>query len=489
MSQSNPNPDQTRSESRDTLVPDKKAQSALDPQWPAIPGYEFIEELGRGATGVVYKARHIGLDRVAALKVILAGHYARAEDLARFRFEAQIIARLRHANIVEIYDMGMHAGLPFFTLEFVPGGTLAGRINGQPQQPHESARLIETVARAIDVAHKNGVVHRDLKPANILLMADGTPKVTDFGLAKRIDVSTGPTQSGVVVGTPSYMAPEQAVTKKKGIGPHTDVHALGAILYEMLTGRPPFRGNTVVETILQVLNDVPIPPSQRVRGIPRGVEVICLKCLQKGTTKRYPSALALAEDLARFRAGEAADADIAGKQKKIRRGSLQKISKAALVIGLAAVATFSLGFWALSRHFADTNIALPGQTDNRVAADDIVVTVRDMIKEYETNESFAQRKYAGSMVVVSGFLLRLSHDPENKLFAELKPNRGMGGRITAKCFFRFKNESDILSAIPGSPVQLRGLCDGKDGNSVILNDCRYIKSVPDLRDIREVPRR
>ncbi len=211
-----------------------------------VPGYEPLGELGRGGMGVVYRARQTALGRVVALKMILSGAHAGADDLARFRTEAEAIARLQHPNIVQIYEVGEHDGLPFFSLEFCGGGSLDRSLAGKPLPPRDAALLVVTLARAMQAAHEKGVIHRDLKPANVLLAEDGTPKITDFGLAKRLDAA-GQTVTGSVMGTPSYMAPEQA-EGKKAVGPAADVYALGAILYECLTGRPPFRAATALDT-------------------------------------------------------------------------------------------------------------------------------------------------------------------------------------------------------------------------------------------------
>jgi WD40 repeat protein len=274
------------------------------PEPAALPDYELLGELGRGGMGVVYQARHRQLHRVVALKMILAGEHADPRDAARFRTEAAAIARLQHPNIVQIHDIGDHRGLPYLALEFVAGGSLANRLDGTPWPPQRAAELVETLARAVHVAHQAGVVHRDLKPANVLLTPDGTPKLTDFGLAKFMDADAGPTQTGVLVGTPSYMAPEQAAGKAGAVGPATDVYALGAILYELLTGRPPFRADTPLATALAVVYDEPVPPRRLQPKVPRDLETVCLQCLHKDAARRYSSALALADDLRRFRSGE-----------------------------------------------------------------------------------------------------------------------------------------------------------------------------------------
>jgi serine/threonine protein kinase len=273
------------------------------PRTDSVPGYEIISELGRGGMGVVYKARQIKLNRLTALKMVLAGLYAGNADLARFRTEAEAVARLQHPNIIQIYELGEHNGLPYCSLEFCPGGSLENRLSGKPLPALEAAALVETLARAINVTHTKGIVHRDLKPANVLLAEDGTPKITDFGLAKMLG-EAGQTASGAILGTPSYMAPEQAGGKSRQIGPATDVYALGAILYECLTGRPPFQAGTTLDTLLQVVADEPIPPSHLQPEIPKDLESMCLKCLHKEPTRRYASALELAQDLSRFRAGQ-----------------------------------------------------------------------------------------------------------------------------------------------------------------------------------------
>jgi WD40 repeat protein/serine/threonine protein kinase len=270
----------------------------------AIPGYEILGELGRGGTGVVYQARQLKPNRVVALKMLRAGIHADEFDSRRFQAEAETLARVQHPAIVQVYEVGEYEGQPFFSLEFCPGGSLARRLGGVPMQPGEAAALAEGLARAMHAAHGQGVVHRDLKPANILLTAQGEVKITDFGLAKRLDVDLEQTRSGTIVGTPSYMAPEQATGRTRQIGLAADVYALGAILYELLTGRPPFRGASVLDTLQQVACDEPVPPGRLQPKVPHDLETICLKCLAKAPAKRYGDALALAEDLQRFLRGE-----------------------------------------------------------------------------------------------------------------------------------------------------------------------------------------
>jgi serine/threonine protein kinase len=320
-----------------------------------IPGYEILGELGRGAMGIVYRARQRGLNRIVALKMILHAGHAGESALQRFRAEAEAVARLRHPGIVHIYEIGEHDGLPYFSLEFCPGGSLDGQLDGTPLPPQKAAALVAQLAQAIHAAHRAGVVHRDLKPANVLLLEDGSLKISDFGLAKRLDSDQAQTASGAVMGTPCYMAPEQALGQVRMIGPATDVYALGAILYELLTGRPPFRGMTTADTLLQAANDEPVPPRRLQPGVPRDLETICLKCLQKQAARRYDSALSLADDLGRFTAGEPIRARPVGPLERVLRWARRSPRVASLT---AAVLTLLLllliGSLLATLHIADS---------------------------------------------------------------------------------------------------------------------------------------
>jgi serine/threonine-protein kinase len=271
---------------------------------PRIPGYEVEAVLGLGGMGLVYRARHRRLNRLVALKMLIAGAYAGPHERARFQREAEAVASLRHPNIVQVYDVGDHQGWPYFTMEFLEGGSLAQALAGTPQPARQAAALLATLAEAVQVAHQAGIVHRDLKPANILLTAAGSAKIADFGLARHFDGESALTLSGARVGTPSYMAPEQAIGKAGTIGPAADIYSLGALLYEMLTGRPPFRGETASETERQVIAEEPVPPVRLNPKVPRDLETICLKCLHKDPQRRYATAAALADDLKRFQRDE-----------------------------------------------------------------------------------------------------------------------------------------------------------------------------------------
>ena len=323
------------------------ATSIPPPDLPSIPGHEVLAMLGRGGMGVVYKARHLRLERLVALKMILAGDLAEPEHVARFLTEARAVARLQHPNIVQIHEIGEQDGRHYFSMEFINGGSLDKALAGIPQPPDEAAQLTETLARAMHVAHERGIVHRDLKPANVLLTADGTPKITDFGLAKQLDEEVGRTRTGLIMGTPSYMPPEQAEGKRWKIGPKADVYALGAILYELLTGRPPFGGANALEIVRQVLDDEPVAPSRLRPHVPRDLETICLKCLQKAPEERYVDAAALADDLSGFLKGEAIKARRVGHVERMlkwaRRHPVSVL--VALVLGLGGVGGTMAWLW------------------------------------------------------------------------------------------------------------------------------------------------
>jgi WD40 repeat protein len=304
---------------------------------PRVPGYELLEEVGRGGMGVVYKAWQKGFNRLVAVKTVLSGAHADSEDMARFRTEAEAVARVAHPHIVQVYEVGWHEGRPFYSMEFVEGGDLAAKVRGTPQPPRQAAQLVAVLAGAMHTVHQRGVVHRDLKPSNILLTADGTPKVTDFGLAKLLVGAGAQTRTGAVVGTPSYMAPEQAAGKGQAVGPAADVYALGAILYELLTGQPPFKAETPLDALQLVVSAEPVAPSRLQPKVPRDLETFCLKCLQKEPRKRYATAEDLAADLARFLADRPVRARRAGPAERVWRWC-RRNPRLAAASGLAAAA-------------------------------------------------------------------------------------------------------------------------------------------------------
>lgn len=275
--------------------------------------YEMLDEIGRGGMGVVFRARQRSLDRIVALKMILRGSWASADDLTRFRREAEAAARLHHANIVGVYEVGECDGQPYFSMEFIEGQTLADRINDGPLPPRDAARYLLGICRAVQHAHENGLLHRDLKPSNVILDMEDQPHVTDFGLAKRVATAGEDhsahgslTRTGAIIGTPSYMAPEQAAGSRGQVSAASDIYSLGAILYEMLTGRPPFRAATPVDTLMQVLDQEPVAPRLFNPKVDRELELVSLKCLQKPADLRYATAAELANDLEAYLKGELA---------------------------------------------------------------------------------------------------------------------------------------------------------------------------------------
>jgi WD40 repeat protein/tetratricopeptide (TPR) repeat protein len=323
--------------------PSEQATIGIDEPRPALLGvvryfgdYELLEELARGGMGVVFKARQVSLNRIVALKMILAGQLAAPADVERFRKEAEAAASLDHPNILPIHEVGEHEGQRYFSMKLVTGGSLADRIAELRGNPREAAGLLATVARAVHHAHQRGVLHRDLKPGNVLLDADGRPYVTDFGLARPIEGDSGLTRSGSIVGTPSYMPPEQARAEKR-LTTAVDVYGLGAILYQCLTGQPPFRGPSVMDTVLAVLDREPVRPRDLASGLDRDLEVICLKCLEKDPARRYGSALALAEDLERWLRGEPILARPAGTRERVVKWARRRPAVAALLALLAVV--------------------------------------------------------------------------------------------------------------------------------------------------------
>jgi serine/threonine protein kinase/Tfp pilus assembly protein PilF len=340
------------------------------PGRPQVPGYEILGELGRGGMGVVYRARDLRLGRLVALKMVRTGAHTSRADLLRFRGEAEAVARLKHPHIVQVYEVGEADGMPFIALEYVEGGGLDRVLKALPLSARDAALLVEALARAMQHAHEHGIVHRDLKPGNILLesvvrgpwsvvkdkVPDGSlslttdhgpratdlfPKVTDFGLAKRLDHDSGQTCTGMVMGTPSYMAPEQAAGENKEVGPAADVYALGAILYDALVGRPPFKAATDLETVRQVLYEEPIPPRRLQPDVPRDLETVCLKCLEKEPERRYASAAALGDDLRRFLGGETIQARPAHAWERLGKWTRRKPALASLV-GMSLLAALAV---------------------------------------------------------------------------------------------------------------------------------------------------
>jgi tetratricopeptide (TPR) repeat protein len=414
-----------------------------------VAGYELLELLGRGAMGVVYKARQPGLKRLVALKMVLAGSHAGAHELARFRAEAEAVARLQHPGIVQLHEVGEHDGVPFFSLEFVDGGSLARKIDSTPQAPRQAAEWVREIALAVGYAHAHGVIHRDLKPANILLTAEGQLKIADFGLARRLDDDQGLSQSGAVMGTPSYMAPEQA-EGNKDVGPPADVYALGAILYELLTGRAPFKGDTLIETIEQVRTREPVAPAQLQPGVPRDLETICLTCLQKSPGKRYASALALAEDLRRFLDGEPITARPVGRGERLwrwcrRNPRLAVLSGTVVLLLVAWGITSSALAWSLKRQKDETERA-------RVEADENARAAHDNAARAERSALLARQRHAN----VVHYVIMLGERMQQRLRAR----RMLAGGPDAK-----RLRDDLLDVLRRTLLQMASEMEDREVTS------------------------
>jgi tetratricopeptide (TPR) repeat protein/tRNA A-37 threonylcarbamoyl transferase component Bud32 len=407
-----PGPDPQRTTDLDDRA--TSTDAANEPMAPAgrpeIPGYDLLGKLGEGGMGIVYKARQRGLNRLVALKMIRHGGHARRDSFDRLRVEAEAVARLRHPNLLQIHDIGEVDGLPFVVLELLAGGSLADRLAGTPQPAPYVAGLMITLSRAMDAAHQAGIIHRDLKPANVLFSEEGTPRITDFGLAKRMELDSDQTASGQILGSPSYMAPEQARGQARDVTRSADVYALGAILYEMLTGRPPFKGESPMDTIRQVLEDEVVPPSRLVPSVARDLETICLKCLSKEPARRYASALALAEDLERYRDGEPILARRASAVERGMKWARRRPSSAILLaLGAAAFLGLTAGGALLVRGRSLRMVELARkELDLRKDADRLMNTARqgrtpdDWVGSQRDLSSFLGRLQAEDPALVAG---------------------------------------------------------------------------------------
>jgi WD40 repeat protein len=463
--------------------------------WPELPGYAILAELGRGGMGVVYKARQTQLNRLVALKMVLAGAHASAAELARFRAEAEAVARLRHPNIVQIYEVGEADCKPYFSLEFCEGGCLADQLGGTPLPPRDAGGLVEVLARAMAAAHQAGIVHRDLKPANILLASGGReppegdgssggsrpplaqyiPKVTDFGLAKKLNSGSGPTPSGAILGTPSYMAPEQAGGQSKAVGPAADLYALGAILYECLTGRPPFKAATAMDTMLQVLSEEPVPPRRLQPQVPADLETVCLTCLQKEPGKRYPSAAGLADDLRRFLAAEPIMARPVGRLERLAKWARRRPALAGLLtvslVALLALASFAAYFTATlagrNRRLGE-EVARAEQAEERARQRAAEADASRMKAEQEREKADNQRDRAERLLYASqlGLAQREWHEgnvavARALLEATQKDLRGWEHRYLHTLFDHFGQRT-----FRGHTGPVNGICFSPDGKRV-----------------------
>jgi serine/threonine-protein kinase len=419
-------------------------------QVPAVLGnLDVFEEIGHGGMGVVYRARQRLANREVAVKVLSGTLATRGGAEERFSGEIEALARLRHPNIVEVYEVGEDSGCVYFSMELVPGGTLAGRAKRQPIAPAEAAAIVEQLAAAVQTAHVLGLLHRDIKPANVLLTADDTPKLSDFGLAKWMDREDGLTETGAVLGTPSYMAPEQAVGSKHGtLGPPTDVYGLGATLYDLLTGRPPFRAASTFETLQQVIHEPPVPPRTLSPAVHPDLEAVCLKCLEKDPARRYATAQELANDLHRWRIGDPTRARPESRPRQVWRA----VRRRSRLIGAIAALTAAVGIaiyvtiWAMPKP--------EGPPTNEELAEAVMKPLRDGKPATllgETGEPTFQRwavgvgeageQGAGKQFMVFALeagLLELVPDSQTDRFrfsAEFRVEASVSGRSSAGVYF------------------------------------------------------
>ena len=439
---------------------------------PSVPGYEIIRELGRGGMGVVYLARQVELKRLVALKMILAGMHADVQMRDRFRREAEAVARLQHPGIVQIHEVGEHDGRPYLALEYVEGPSLARKILGNIVAARTAGGLTESLARAVSYAHQRGIIHRDLKPGNILLaksdVAHGLklgqtdtdcfePKITDFGLAKQLDETGSQTQTGIVMGTPNYMAPEQAMGRPQMIGPAADIYALGAILYELLTGRPPFLADTGIETIRQLLDQEPVPPTRLQPRVPRDLETICLKCLEKDPRKRYDTADELAEDLHRFRVNKPIRARPVSLLERGWKWGRRRPTAAALlgVIILATCVLFAGSLWYNARLLGERNRAEKNFQMAMQAVDEMLTEVGEEQLASEPRMEEKRRALLGkALALYQEFLQQKSDD------LRVRMETALAHRRMADVFRMLEQHDEALAAYQHAIVLLSQLHDG-----------------------------
>jgi eukaryotic-like serine/threonine-protein kinase len=423
---------------------------------PQIPGYEVEAVLGQGGMGVVYKARHLRLNRVVALKMLLAGAYAGRHELVRFQREAETLASLRHPNIVQVYDVADHAGRPYFTMEYIEGGNLARKLAGTPLPARRAAELTAILAEAVEAAHQSGVIHRDLKPGNVLLTADGSLKITDFGLARRVESGPEFTLSGARLGTLSYMAPEQALGKSSAMGPPADLYALGAILYELLTGRPPFRAETATETERQVIAEDPALPTRLNAKVPRDLETICLKCLHKSPARRYANAQDLADDLRRFLDGKSIRGRRVGVFERAVKWARKRPAAVLLVVALLILSGAAL--WLL--HLEADRQAAKAQREEKAqrAIEMALGRAKDLRREERWREALDVLKQAATHLTEAESLSlqeRLEKEQSDlQLADELERVRGNSPMESDAFFFYIRQEKAFRQAFERAGLEI-----------------------------------
>ncbi|WP_435018630.1 protein kinase domain-containing protein [Tundrisphaera sp. TA3] len=445
-----------------TTIGDHRGPPAAEGNGPlpsAPDGYIIEAAIGRGGTGVVYLAQQIGLRRPVAIKMMRLGG---AGDLGRFRTEAEAIARLRHPNVLQVHTAGEHQGRPYLVMEYMAGGSLANRLDGTPWPAEEAARLVRCLAGGIAEAHRLGVVHRDLKPDNILFAADGTPKIGDFGLAKLLDFDERHTQTGTLLGSPAYMAPEQADPGREPVGPPADLHALGVILYELLIGRPPFRAASVIRTLELVRTTEPVPPDRLQPGLSRDLSTICMKCLEKSPSRRYGTAGELAEDLRRHLDGEPILARPPRGWAKAGRWA----RKRPLLVGSAATVALLLAFIAVGSTLAAIRITRGAAAEARA---------RDELKQtlYVSRMNLAAQAYEmlnlGRMIEL---LDPYRRGPENREFRGFSWRHWWSRSHSPRIVGTLEGPTRSIQAVEFSPRDSNTLATLCEDRTLLIRDAR-----------------
>jgi serine/threonine-protein kinase len=467
---------------------DGVSESHSKPTLPSIPDYAIEGLLGRGGMGIVYLARQVQLKRLVALKMIRGAELTGPQEQERFRVEAEAAARLQHPNVVQIFEVGEVQGQPFLALEYVQGGSLANKLGGTPLPAREGVKLAETIARAVQAAHVQGVIHRDLKPSNVLLTGDGVPKISDFGLAKQLGADSGQTQVGQILGTPSYMAPEQACGGAVAVTAAADVYAVGAILYEMLTGRPPFRAASVLDTLEQVRTQEPVPPTRLQPKCPRDLETICLKCLHKDPQQRYPSCEALADDLRRFLVYEPIQARPTGSIERLwrwcrRKPALASLAASAALLLVTVVIALSVGLWAVNREKTRAERALTAEAQarqrTRQALDEMSSQVIDdwlSRQKYlePIHQAFLEKalQYYEEFAQEAGDTEEIRHDVARAYLRVGEIQQKLGNHEQAEAALRHSQEvfNQLVADFPASAGHKRELARSHDGLGILLKE-------------------
>jgi WD40 repeat protein len=471
LAQEHAPPEETGEGQRDSTLCQTQAR------WPRLPGYEILEELGTGGMGVVYRARDVELDRMVAIKVLRDNSATIAHSSERLQIEAKSLAKINHPHIVQIFEVGRYDERPFLSLEFCPGGSLAEKSAGRPQPPHCAAEIVLKLAGAIQAAHEAGLIHRDLKPANVLLTADGTPKIADFGLVRWMDVEQDHTRTGAIVGTPSYMAPEQTTGVRGQITAAVDIYALGATLYELLVGRPPFKAASFFATLEQVRRDEPVPPRTLQPDIPRDLETICLKCLHKDPSARYRTAADLADDLRRFLQERPVRARRIGAARRVRQWVRHNPIAAAMLA--TVVLSLAAGLAALEILSRETPARLPRAAVEADVKADVAETVA-LQPEGPQRSKETNRTNTFGAVQPAPATARGTQEPQqvpSQSLVESRLAQAQASRRSGRAGRRFESLKSLAETVP--LISELGL--GEDARRKLRNEAIASMALVDLR--------